>query len=249
MTRQWQPPDQQPDGAPRTPPDPHGQQDAIEQPAIPAGLGPPSPVLGIISLLMGLIGAVAAFVPMLRLPGILIGLVAATLAVVTVAANGLGGKMFAAGGLTAGLAALPIGLALFLQSPQQQRAEDQAPSPAASSGSPSSLVSPSGPPAQGSATVVFELIGENGVTSAGYQFQVGNISALQEVSLPFTHEVTIDNPLPTLTVFGTTHSKGADRERGRLICRVKVNGKVVDEQTGHGQFATCMARKDENGPM
>ncbi|HEX4813675.1 MAG TPA: hypothetical protein VFV66_13080 [Nonomuraea sp.] len=86
---------------------------------------PPSPALGIVSLLMGVIGAAAAFVPILRLPGVLIGLIAATLAIVTVASSGLGGKMIAAFGMAAGLAALPIAVGLHLHSLQEQRADQQ----------------------------------------------------------------------------------------------------------------------------
>ncbi|MGP4099929.1 hypothetical protein [Nonomuraea sp. KM90] len=55
----------------------------------------------------------------------LVGLVGATLGVVTVAAKGLGGKMFAVGGWMAGLAALPIALGLFLLDLHEQQRLDQ----------------------------------------------------------------------------------------------------------------------------
>jgi hypothetical protein len=67
MTHPWQSPDrQEPHDAPETPPRPYEEQVEPELPPVMA----PTPAIGIISLLMGLVGAAATFVPTLRGPSI-----------------------------------------------------------------------------------------------------------------------------------------------------------------------------------
>ncbi|TDC97782.1 hypothetical protein E1292_36430 [Nonomuraea deserti] len=146
MTQPWQPPDQPsaPRGTyPQQPPVPHGTHapqgpgshgtharqhgpshgpaHGPGEPQMPPPVVPPTPVIGIVALVLGLIGAAATLLPVLRVPGVVVGLVAAVLAVVAVASKGLGGKMLAAGGFAAGLAALPLALALHVVSTVQDR--------------------------------------------------------------------------------------------------------------------------------
>ncbi|HEX4816228.1 MAG TPA: hypothetical protein VFV66_26080 [Nonomuraea sp.] len=243
MTQQWHPPGEQPDDTPQ-PPDRHGAQGAPGRPAEPPVLSPPTPVLGIISLVIGVIGVAATLVPILRLPGALAGLVAATLGVVTWVTKGLGGRMFAAGGVVLGLAAVPMAVVLFVQSlapqspdPQVLARDDTAPTPSTQAPSPGSA-SPSPtatPSARRSSTVVLEVIGQDGPVTAEVEYSVKSSADVEaqvakvETRLPFRKQLTVGDPSEiTLWAYART-----PQPKGSLTCLITVNDKVLEE--GHSK--------------
>lgn len=105
MSQPWQP---QHSGEPQLPP----QQYAPQQPTYAPPPARRSQGLAITALVVGVIGAVVAVTPLGGV-GLVVGLIAVVLAVVALIAKSQGGKMFAAGGLAAGLAAFPIAVILY----------------------------------------------------------------------------------------------------------------------------------------
>ncbi|GAA1674449.1 hypothetical protein GCM10009733_084280 [Nonomuraea maheshkhaliensis] len=227
MNGDWQPPDQhlsdrQP--ADQPPPGPGGE--LRRPPGPPPGLPrytPPAPALGIISLLWGGIGALAAFFPVLRLPGAALGLLGALLGVVTIAVKVLGGKLFAAGGVVLGVASVAIAVLLFLQSIGGQNAIVPPPS--------------AGPAGVGTAVPLDEptevelaVVGD-GVEVASVAYRIDSRSrkagTVDEsfVRLPYTRKVKLgEAPLSVWLIAGRS------AEQGTLVCRITANGLVLQEK-------------------
>ncbi|MEV5898222.1 MmpS family transport accessory protein [Nonomuraea fuscirosea] len=245
MTGAWHPPDQHPsdqhpsdqhpsdqferDQRPsdqrqhHQPPPESGDERWRPGPSLPNT--PPTPALGIISLLMGGIGAAAAaFFPLLRLPGVLLGLIGAGLGVVTVAVKPLGGKLLATGGFALGLASVPIAVLLFLQQFGEPAAIVAPPS--VSSAEPSREATTLTGPAE----VEFEVIGY-GVDVASIAYRIDSRSrtagTVDEsfIQLPYRRTVELDEaPLSMWLIAGRS------AEQGSLVCRIKANGLVLDEE-------------------
>ncbi|MGA4989864.1 hypothetical protein [Nonomuraea bangladeshensis] len=99
----------------------YGQQYGPQQPAYgPSGYGPPphaaprrSQGLAITALCAGIVAVVLALTPLAG-AGVVIGLIAAILAIIAMAARSQGGKKLAAGGLAAGLAAFPAAVLMYM---------------------------------------------------------------------------------------------------------------------------------------
>ncbi|MFI7448071.1 hypothetical protein ACIBQX_11285 [Nonomuraea sp. NPDC049714] len=109
---------------PQQPPQPYGQMYSPPQtPQGPTSHAAPrhSQGLAITSLVMGVAGSALALLPALRGVGLVVGFAAVVLAIVALAAKSQGGKMFAAGGLALGFAALPIAVGLYMLSASQER--------------------------------------------------------------------------------------------------------------------------------
>jgi hypothetical protein len=217
--RDQRPPDQRQHRQP--PPEP-GDERWRPGPSLP--ITPPPPALGIISLLMGGIGAAAAFFPLLRLPGVLLGLIGAGLGVVTVAVKSLGGKLLAAGGFALGLASVPIAVLLLLQ----QLGEPAAivPPLSVSSAEPSHKATTLTGPAE----VEFEVDGY-GVDVAAVAYRIDGPSRKAGTvddgyaELPYRRKVELDEaPLSMWLIAGRS------REQGSLVCRIRVNGLVLYEE-------------------
>ena len=87
--------------------------------------------------------------------------------------------------------------------------------------------------------VTYEVIGSGDSVAISYtgNSKPGNngISTAQETgaTLPWTKVVTVDGFVKTATVSATNGSAG-----GEITCRIKVDDKVISEQTSTGEFAT-----------
>jgi hypothetical protein len=113
---------------PQQPPHPYGQMYGPPQtPQAPTSHAAPrrSQGLAITSLALGAVGSALALLAALRGVGMVIGFAAAILAIVALVAKSQGGKMFAAGGLALGFAALPIAVGLYMLSTSQERGNQQ----------------------------------------------------------------------------------------------------------------------------
>ncbi|MEU8365306.1 hypothetical protein AB0C27_55750 [Nonomuraea sp. NPDC048882] len=236
MNGDWQPPDQHvsdqhpSDGRPLDQPPfgwqpsdqpPSDRQPADHQPGLPR-YTPPTPVLGVISLLWGGIGALAAFFPVLRLPGAALGLIGALLGVVTIAVKVLGGKLFAAGGVVLGVASVAIAVLLFLQ----QVGEPAAIVPPPSTGSAGTTAVPLNGPTE----VELEVDGD-GVEVASVAYRIDSRSrkagTVDEsfVRLPYKRKVRLgEAPLSVWLIAGRS------AEQGTLVCRITANGLVLQEK-------------------
>jgi hypothetical protein len=113
---------------PQQPPHPYGQMySPPPTPQGPTSHAAPrrSQGLAITSLALGAVGSALALLAALRGVGMVIGFAAVILAIVALVAKSQGGKMFAAGGLALGFAALPIAVGLYMLSTSQERGNQQ----------------------------------------------------------------------------------------------------------------------------
>lgn len=94
---------------------PYGQPYAPQQPTY--GTPPPAPRpsqgLALTTLVLGVVAVVLAFTPLSGV-GVIIGIVAAILAIVALVAKSQGGKMFAGAGLALGMVALPVAVLMYM---------------------------------------------------------------------------------------------------------------------------------------
>lgn len=84
-------------------------------------------------------------------------------------------------------------------------------------------------------TVVFEAVGSGGATSAGNITYSVKFDIKQEtgVPLPYSKEIKVDD-VPYLYLWVQNAS-----EKGKVTCRIKVDGKVVRRSVADGPYGVC----------
>lgn len=116
---------------PQQPPNPYGQRYAPQQQqpmAAPHTHVMPQRRSQGLAITALVVGVVAAVIGLTALHGvaIIVGLIAAILAVIALIARSQGGKMFAAGGLALGMAALPLAFVVYTVEQNQVRHNEKA---------------------------------------------------------------------------------------------------------------------------